>query len=103
MPIVRISRGWFEAHQHDEVSRLLSEGANTLIPAIQKLPGLLNYYVGIDGVTNSMTNVSIWESEEAAQQMATLAEMAVQRDVFIALGVRFDAIANYAPLWKIAA
>ncbi len=47
-----------------------------LIPAIKKLPGLISYHAGTspDG---SMVHVSIWESDEHAQQIRRLKEMIV--------------------------
>jgi quinol monooxygenase YgiN len=101
MAVVRISRGWFEASQLTQVSQMLQDGAEQLVPAIKALPGLLEYHVGIDANTNSMTNTSIWIDEGAAQQMAILPEMLAQRDLFVAAGIRFDPIANYLPLWTI--
>ena len=47
--------------------------------------------------------MSIWEDEECAQQMSTLAAMLAQRPVLEAAGVVFDQIANYQPAWKIEA
>jgi len=35
--------------------------------------------------------------------MDTLAEMLAQRDVFVALGVKFQPIRNYAGLWSMTA
>jgi hypothetical protein len=101
MAVVRLSRGWFEPEQFSQVETKLNEGALTLVPAIKSLDGLIAYYVGIDAKTNSMTNTSIWTTEAAASQMATLQAMLDQRDRFVAIGVRFDPIANYAPLWDI--
>jgi hypothetical protein len=101
MAVVRISRGWFEADQFSQVKAMLNEGAGTLVPAIERLDGLIAYYVGIDPKTNSMTNTSIWTTDEAASQMSTLKAMLDQRDRFVSIGVRFDPIANYAPLWDI--
>jgi quinol monooxygenase YgiN len=101
MSVVRISRGWFEPHQFDTVKKMLADGETTLVPAIRKLSGLLHYYVGIDQRTNSMMNVSIWESDAAASRMSTLKEMLDQRDIFVAAGIRFDPLANYEPVWEI--
>lgn len=70
-------------------------------PAIEALEGLLYYHAAVDAVTNTVVNVSIWESEAAAKQMDTLAPMLAQRPVLEAAGVQFDRIANYEPLWKI--
>jgi hypothetical protein len=45
--------------------------------------------------------VSIWESKEDAQQMATLKEMLDMRATFEALGLRFIEITNHEVLWQL--
>jgi quinol monooxygenase YgiN len=102
-PIVRISRGHFTSTQYDEVRQLMEASAESLIPAIKQLRGLLYYHVGVDPVTNTVVNVSIWTDLDAAKQMETLAAMLAQRPVFERTGVQFDRIANYEPLWTIQA
>jgi hypothetical protein len=101
--VVRISQGFFEAHLIDSVKARLEEGRATLEPALRALRGLLHYYVAVDAETNSMVNVSMWESLTAAKKMDTLKEMAAQRDIFINLGVKFQPIRNYSRLWSIEA
>ena len=101
-PVIRISQGFFDPRQYDAVAAKLKEGRTRLEPALRGLPGLVRYYVSIDPVSNSMVNVSVWESLEAAGQMNTLKEMLAQRDIFVELGVRFQPIRNYAGLWSIA-
>ena len=100
-PVVRISQGFFEPQQYETVAAKLQEGRRTLEPALRALSGLLHYYVSIDPVSNSMVNVSIWESLQAARQMDTLQEMLAQRDIFVALGVKFQPIRNYPGLWSV--
>jgi quinol monooxygenase YgiN len=100
-PVVRISRGQFESAQYDEVHRLIKESAEPLVPAIKQLRGLLYYHVGVDRVTNTVVNVSIWADLDAAKQMDTLAPMLAQRPILEQAGVHFDQIANYEPLWAI--
>jgi hypothetical protein len=103
LPIVRVSRGRFDWSRYEEISQRLADARLTLFPAIQRLPGLLHYYVGIDAVTSTMVNVSIWDSLEHAQQMSTLAPMLALASAFQSLGVKFDPIANYATLWEVEA
>lgn len=54
--------------------------------------------VGIDAVTSTMVNVSVWHSLEHAQQMSTLAPMLALASDFKAFGVEFDPITNYETL-----
>jgi len=100
-PVVRISQGFFPPALLLEVRAKLEARRTTLDPALRALPGLLHYYVAIDSVSNSIVNVSIWESMDAALQMNTLEAMRAQRDVFVELGVQFQPIRNYTGLWSI--
>jgi quinol monooxygenase YgiN len=99
--VVRVSQGFFAPHLATQVAAKLEAERATLDPALRRLPGLLHYYVALDPVSNSMVNVSVWASLDAAQQMQTLPEMLAQRDIFIELGVRFEPIRNYPTLWSI--
>ena len=101
MAVVRISRGCFEAAQFAEVRRLIEESATVLVPAIQRLRGLLYYHAAVDAGSNTVVNVSVWADLDAANQMSTLAEMLAQRPILEAAGVAFDKIVNYEPLWEI--
>ena len=93
-PVVRISHGFFEAHLRETVEAKLSEGRDSLEAALKALRGLLHYYVAVDPTSNSMVNVSVWESLAAAKQMDTLQAMLAQRDIFVGLGVKFQPIRN---------
>jgi quinol monooxygenase YgiN len=100
-PVIRVSRGRFEPSKCAEVAGLLADSAALLVPAIGALEGLLYYHASVDENTNTVVNVSVWESEEAAKQMDKLAAMLAQRPILEAAGVTFDRNANYKPLWKI--
>lgn len=100
-PVVRISKGRFASEQYEEVRRLIDESAKPLIPALKRLRGLIHYSAGVDPITNTVVNVSIWTDLAAAKQMDTLQEMLAQRPILEDAGVQFDAIANYEPLWAI--
>jgi len=100
-PVVRVSIGRFALEKYDEVKRLIAESAIPLGPAIQALEGLLYYHAGIEASTNTVVNISIWETKQAARQMDTPAPMLAQRPILEAAGVQFDKIANYEPAWKL--
>lgn len=100
-PVVRVSQGFFSPDLRAEVEAKLQASRTSLDPALRALPGLLHYYVAIDPGSNSIVNVSVWTSIEAAQQLDGLEAMRVQRDAYIALGVRFEPIRNYTGLWSI--
>lgn len=99
--ILRLSRGQFAVDAHDEVARGLSQAQDDLIPAIRQLPGLVRYYAAIDRASGTMVNVSVWDTREHAEAMASLREMSELRAVFEALGVAFEPIVNYEELWSI--
>ena len=98
---VRISRGHFDGAQLSTVEAMLRAAEADLIPAIRRLPGVQSYYAGIDGPSGSMVNVSVWDTLEAAQQMATLKEMADLRVHFEAAGIRFEPVVNYDVVWQL--
>ncbi len=102
MPVVRISRGSFAATDYEKVKIRLTTSQESLVPAIKKLNGLLHYYTGIDAVSNTMTNVSVWRSLADAKQMETLVPMLALAKDFTQMGVTFERpIINYETIWEI--
>ena len=99
--ITRISIGFFEPPQADDVAAMLERSGETLIPAIHKLSGLQKYVVGLDRIKGAMTNTSFWDSLEDAQQMASLPEMLALRAEFERLGIRFVEITNHDLVWEL--
>jgi len=80
----------------------MKAATQSLIPAIQGLPGCLSFYVATEESSSTMVNVSVWETIEQAQAMDTLPEMSALGRDFIALGVEFERpIINYPVLWKL--
>jgi quinol monooxygenase YgiN len=80
----------------------MAEAGKTLIPAIQRLPGCLSYFAATDETSSTMVNVSVWDTEEHAQAMASLPEMGALAKQFIALGAEFERpIVNYKSLWQV--
>ena len=101
-PVVRLSRGSFESTQFIEIRNRLDEARKTLVPAIKTLRGCLHFWAGVDSVSNTMINVSIWATLEDAKQMDTLAAMLALGTEFTKLGVKFERpIVNYDSLWEI--
>ena len=101
-PVVRVSQGFFAEARLAEVRQRLETSRASLEPALRDLPGLLHYYAGIDPVSKSIVNVSVWESLEAAGRMDALQAMLAQRDLFAAAGVEFQPVRSYTGLWSIA-
>lgn len=99
--VVRISKGRFAPEKYPEVRRLIQQSAESLVPALKELRGLLYYHAGVDAETNTVINVSVWSDLSAAKQMDSLAEMLAQRPILESAGVQFDRIGNYEPLWNI--
>jgi len=101
MPVVRVSKGRFNLADIAGAERLLAESERALREPLSRLAGLLHYYVGIDRVAGYLTNVSVWESLEAAHQMDTLQAMLAQRPLLERAGVTFEVITNHETLWTI--
>jgi hypothetical protein len=101
-PVVRVSLGSFDADKAAAVEAELIESRVQLEAGIRAMRGNLGYYVGVDRVNNAMSNVSIWESIEAANQMATFQPMLDLAGRFVALGVRFQRpILNFTTVWEL--
>ena len=99
--VVRVSRGNFDPVRLPEVREATAATSEYLIPAIKELPGLISYYAGTspDG---SMVHVSVWESDEHADQLGRLKEMIVDaRQACEKAGVTFTPIINYPLDWTI--
>ena len=72
-----------------------------LIPATQRLPGLIHYYVGV-WPEGSIVHISVWDSDEHAAQMSQLEEMTVDAAGEAEMvGVTFVPIVNYPISWTI--
>ena len=99
--VVRVSRGTFDPARFADVERMTRETGVYLIPAIKTLPGLIGYYAGASP-SGSMVHVSIWDSDEHAQQMGQLKEMIVDaRKAAETAGVQFTPIINFPISWNI--
>jgi hypothetical protein len=99
--VVRVSPATFDPARFPEVQEMTVATSHYLIPAIKKLPGLISYYAGVspDG---SAVHVSVWESDEHAQQMSRLKEMIVDaRQDAEKAGATFSPIINYPIDWTI--
>jgi hypothetical protein len=102
VPVIRISLGTFDADKIAIVEAKLMESKAALEAGIRAMRGNLGYYVGIDRKNNAISNVSFWDSVEAAEQMATFQPMLDLASTFVALGVRFQRpILNFATLWEL--
>jgi hypothetical protein len=99
--VVRISKGSFPIDRLEEAEAALATSEVALRVALEAMPGLVHYYVGIDRATGQLTNVSVWETMEHARAMYELPEMLAQRPVLEAAGVTFETITNHEVLWTI--
>ena len=102
MPVLRLSRGFFPAENYAVVRDRLLSAQSSLVPAIKALRGCLHYWAGIEPVTNTMVNISVWATLDDARQMETLPPMRALANEFVAVGVQFEhPITNYESLWEI--
>lgn len=102
---VRVAHVTFDPSRYDAVVVEDQKTSEYLIPAIKQLPGLLHWYSGVSP-EGSLSQVSIWDSEEHAAQMDHLKEMRVRaREDFAAIGLTFTAetatYTNYPITWSI--
>lgn len=99
--VIRVSRGNFDPSRFAEVDQMTRDTGRYLIPAIRRLDGLISYYAGASS-EGSMVHVSVWQSNEHAEQMGRLKEMIIDaRNDAEAVGVTFIPIVNYLIAWTI--
>ena len=99
--VIRVSRANFDVSRFAEVERMTRDTGTYLIPAIKRLDGLIGYYAGASR-EGSMVHVSVWHSDEQAEQMSRLKEMIVDaRADADAAGATFIPIVNYPISWSI--
>lgn len=99
--VLRVSRGTFDPTRFEEIERMTRETSTYLIPAIQRLPGLISYFAAISP-SGSLLHVSVWDSDDHAEQMGRLKEMIVDaRKAAEVVGVQLHPIVNHAVSWNI--
>jgi len=96
---VRVSRGRFAAEKYDEMADRLKAAEDVLAPEIRAMPGLIDYYAGMDRDSNSMIRVSIWDRREHTDAMSGLQHVSAKRDEFAAAGVEWEPVATYNVSW----
>lgn len=102
MPVLRLSRGSFPAEKYTIVRDRLQSAQSSLVPAIKALRGCIHFWAGIDPVSNTMVNISVWATLDDAKQMESLAPMLALATEFAAMGVQFERpITNHESLWEI--
>jgi len=101
MTVVRISKGRFDMPERQSAERLIIDSEAALREPLQRLNGLVHYYVGIDREHGFLSNVSVWETLNDAHQMDALAAMLAQRPILEGAGVSFEPITNHETLWSI--
>jgi len=99
--IVRISKGTFDPIDLEEVERLAVESELSLRDALQRMPGLVHCYVGIDREVGAVTNLSVWDTLEHARAIDELAPMRALRAIMEDAGVVFEAITNHEVQWSV--
>jgi len=99
---VRVSKAAYAPTLHASVSARLNASSESLVPAIRRLPGCLGYFVGSDALSNTMVNISCWDTLEHAEAMSSLAEMTALGKEFAQMGVEFERpIINYEVMWQL--
>jgi quinol monooxygenase YgiN len=101
MAVVRVSVLNVPADQLDRVEAMMRE-AEAPLQGIRQLPGLLAYFAGVDREKGQLSNVSVWESEAHAKQMASFQPMLDLAQKFLAVpGLSFvRPIPNFTSLWE---
>jgi hypothetical protein len=102
-PVVRVSILRCKAELFGEFERMMSESAAILLPGIRAMHGCRAYFAGSDQATSSLSNVSVWDTLEDANQMERFQPMLDLGKRFLDAGATFERpIMNYGTLWQLA-
>lgn len=96
---VRCAFGRFPADRGEAVATRLREVQDPLSPAIRALPGLIDYYAGIDRAERRIVSVSVWASAEQAEALRTLPAAIEARDALAAAGVTWEPVVAFPVTW----
>jgi hypothetical protein len=100
MSVVRVSILNVPSDQFDRVVEMM-KNAEAPLSGIRKLKGLKAYFAGFDREKLQLSNVSIWETEADALQMASFQPMAELAKLFLEVpGLSFvRPIPNFETIW----
>lgn len=99
-PVVRVSILTIPHERIDEAAEAMRRAETELI-GIKQLTGLLAYFAGVDRERSQLTNVSVWDSVEHAEQMSAFQPMLDLGKKFAAEGATFlRPIPNFQCLWQ---
>ena len=99
-PIVRVSILTIP-DGHIEAAAEAMRKAEEELTGILKLTGLRAYFAGVDRARSQLTNVSVWDSAENAEQMSNFQPMLDLGKRFAAQGATFlRPIPNFDCLWQ---
>ena len=99
-PVVRVSILTIPRDRIDEAAEAMRRAETDLI-GIKQLKGLRAYFAGVDRDRSQLTNVSVWDSVEHAEQMSTFQPMLDLGRRFAAEGATFlRPIPNFQCLWE---
>jgi hypothetical protein len=97
---VRVSMLTIPRDRIDEAAQAMRDAERPL-EGIRKLNGLRAYFAGIDRACSQLTNVSVWDSRENAEQMSSFQPMLELGKRFAADGATFlRPIPNFECLWQ---
>jgi hypothetical protein len=98
--VVRVSILTIPRDRIDEAAEAMRRAETDLI-GIKQLQGLRAYFAGVDRDQSQLTNVSVWDSVEHAEQMSNFQPMLDLGTKFAAEGATFlRPIPNFECLWE---
>jgi hypothetical protein len=98
--VVRVSILTIPEGRIDEAAEAMRK-AEAEVKGILQLKGLRSYFAGVDRARSQLTNVSVWDSLEDAEQMSKFQPMLNLAKRFAADGATFlQPIPNFDCLWQ---
>jgi len=99
-PTVRVATMLIPDGHIDEAEEAMRKAEQEL-KGILKLKGLRGFYAGVDRVRSQLTNISVWDSPEDAEQLSSFQPMADLAKRFAAQGATpVRPVPNFEFLWQ---
>jgi hypothetical protein len=100
--IVRISKGHYRFDEANAVEEILRRSELEIRRAVERLPGLMHFYIGIDRSECTVCKVSVWDNVDHARALRTVEPVRAFRRELNGAGVVHEIVTNHDVQWSLS-